>query len=92
MNIKLVSPLYFYTLSELKTQGVKNIGKTNIQKAYDAVSLLINNCCELGFPKTKSRFLNNFYTLLKLANTPKDLNKLKQVKKILEPHTTNTCC
>jgi hypothetical protein len=87
---KFISPLYLYTKSYVKYLGKKNIGQENVQKALDAVTTLLDNCCVLGFPRTKSQFLKGFYALLALVSLPKDYHKLKAVQTLLTNYID--CC
>lgn len=92
MDNKFNSALYLYVKLQVKYLGVKNIGKSNIQKAYDAIDLLITKCCVLGFPNTKSPFLNNVYKLLSMMEMPQDMRKLKEVRRLLQPYVESKCC
>ena len=92
MNNKFTSPLYHYVKTEIGFRGIRHIGKKNIELAYDAIVILIANCCVLRFPPTKSMYLKIFYALLHTMVTPRDLRKLKEVKKLLEPYVSNNCC
>lgn len=80
-SIRNFSPLYYYTEAGIN----RGINKIVLQKALDAVELLIDDCCYNLYRRTNNQFLKGFYTLLNSMRRQNNIVlKLEQVQRILQ--------
>jgi len=92
MTSRNSSPLLIYVSSELKYRGKKNINGNILQRAYDAVHNVLNNCCHNQITVYNNSFLSTFLILLKGMDEKKDRIKLVQVQDKISFYLNNQQC
>lgn len=87
------SALYNYVKYQVHYRGLSGIGHINIQKAYDSLCHIIDQCCMLHKNyKITNPFLRDFYAILNTMILPRDMHRIKKVKKLLHPYVERDCC